>query len=107
MATLTIDRSDEGATVVADRGDTIEIRLDENPTTGFRWAVEDHDRRLPLEGSEFSPAAGNRIGTGGTRILRFKAAAPGVVRLELRLRREWEGNASTRDRFALTIRIAD
>jgi inhibitor of cysteine peptidase len=107
MATLTIDRSDQRATVVANRGDTIEIHLDENPTTGFRWVDVGNDRRLPLESSEFRPAADDRVGRGGSRVLRFKAFAPGLVRLDLQLQREWEGNPSTKDRFELTIRIAD
>src|SRR5215217_6444129 len=105
MATVTVDRSNLGGTVVANVGDTIEIRLAENPTTGFRWAVESVDRRLALEHDDYAPAADGGVGGGGQRLLRYKANEAGSVPLQLKLQRAWEGDASTSDRFAVTVDI--
>jgi len=43
MATITLTRAEHGKSVEAQVGDRIIVSLDENPTTGFRWAIDKSD----------------------------------------------------------------
>ncbi len=102
----TLTREDNDKTIEVQVGDSIVVRLPENPTTGFTWAIDKaSDDVPPLETSEYSPAADAGVGGGGQRSLTFKAIRAGTVRLQLKLWREWEGDKSIADRFTATIRV--
>jgi inhibitor of cysteine peptidase len=102
----TLTRADNGKTIEVQVGDSVVVRLPENPTTGFAWAIDKgSDDVLPLEASEYSPAAGAGVGGGGQRSLTFKATRAGTVGLQLKLWREWEGDKSVAERFTATIRV--
>jgi inhibitor of cysteine peptidase len=104
VATLT--RGDNDKSIDVHVGDSIVVRLPENPTTGFAWSIDKADAHvLRLQSSRYSPAARGAVGGGGQRSLRFKAITAGTVRLQLKLWREWEGGKSVADRFAATIRV--
>jgi inhibitor of cysteine peptidase len=103
----TLTREDHGNTIEVQPGDGIIVRLPENPTTGFTWAIDAaSDDVLPLQDSEYSAEAGTGVGGGGQRSLTFKAMKAGTVRLQLKLWREWEGDKSVTDRFTVTIRVS-
>ena len=40
MSTITLTRADDGRTVDLSPGDTLVLRLAENPTTGYQWALD-------------------------------------------------------------------
>jgi inhibitor of cysteine peptidase len=105
--TLTGPAKDQHSTI--GRNDVVVIKLQENPTTGYRWAVEAiDDDVLKLEGSDFSAAPDTGVGGGGQRTFTFtprKAGATGRVRLKLA--REWEADRSGIDHYELTITVAD
>jgi len=97
-------QADKGKSFEVKRDTIVVIRLKENPTTGYQWAVHKADDKvLSLQSSEFSLPEGPRIGQGGTRAFAFRAKATGTARIELKHWREWEGEESTSDRFAVTI----
>ena len=84
----------------------IRIELKENPTTGYRWQIDeiDSDAIKQVETSfRLSPGVG--IGGGGTRILRLRAANSGEYRVRLKLWREWEGDRSIQERVDLEVRV--
>jgi inhibitor of cysteine peptidase len=102
----TLTRGDNDKTIEVQVGDSIVVRLAENPTTGFTWAIDKAgDDVLRLETSEYSPAADAGVGGGGQRSLTFKATKAGTVKLQLKLWREWEGDKSIAERFAATVRV--
>jgi inhibitor of cysteine peptidase len=85
-------------------GDTIAVQLDENPTTGFRWAPEqDNPDVLAPQPSEYTQAPGTGVGGGGRKRFVFEASKPGTCRLAFKLWREWEGDRSITQRFEVTI----
>lgn len=43
---LVLTRADNNRTAELRVGERLEVRLPENPTTGFSWAVDENDRRL-------------------------------------------------------------
>ena len=102
----TLTRGDNDKTVEVQPGDSIVVRLPENPTTGFAWAIDKaNDDVLRLQSSEYSPGAGAGVGGGGHRSLSFQAIRAGTVGLQLKLWRDWEGDKSVTDRFTATIRV--
>lgn len=105
---LTLTQADKGKSFEIERSDLIIIGLKENPTTGYKWAVERADDRiLGLQGSEFYLPEDSRVGEGGTRVFTFKAKAAGTSRIKLKHWREWEGSDSVIDRFDATIVVND
>jgi inhibitor of cysteine peptidase len=106
MSVVTLSRGDNGKTIEAQTGDSIVVRLDENPTTGFVWAIDKgNDEILPLQNSDYAMAPGVGVGGGGQRTFTFKAQKAGTVSLQLKLWREWEGDQSITERFAVTIQV--
>jgi len=106
MSAITLTEADNGKVIDVSQGDTITIQLPENPTTGFRWAVDKLDDQVVAMGQDdYAAATGGGIGGGGTHRFTLKAARSGTAQLRLKLWREWEGDASIRNRFDVTIRV--
>jgi inhibitor of cysteine peptidase len=102
-----LNERDEGTTVDVVDGDTIVVRLEENPTTGFRWAIDAITGAcVSPAGDDFEPAEGSNLGGGGRRTLTFTARQPGSSRIELKRWRDWEGDASIVQRFGVTVRVS-
>jgi predicted secreted protein len=88
-------------------GERFEVRLPENPTTGYTWAaVRVPEDLLGLESETFEsgPADPRISGRGGTKVFVFKALTPGSGEIELRLRRPWEKGVFI-DSFVLKLTI--
>jgi inhibitor of cysteine peptidase len=106
VATITLTRAEHDKSIEAQVGDRIIVSLDENPTTGFRWAIDKSDDDVvALVSSEYAVASGSRMGGGGQRVVTFKARQAGVAAIHLKLWREWEGDQSITQRFAVTLRV--
>lgn len=103
-----VTRAVNGAVVDVKVSDLVEVSLDENPTTGYRWATEGLDEGiLKLEDQEFifSPRAG--VGGGGSRIFCFRVVSPGIASITLRKWRAWEGNSSVLERFNAIVHASN
>ncbi|HXQ11512.1 MAG TPA: protease inhibitor I42 family protein [Caulobacteraceae bacterium] len=104
MTTIPLDLRSSGRTVTAAPGDRLELRLEENPTTGFRWRVEDDDSGvLVLEHDAYTTMREGVAGAGGIRELRFVVAKPGQAVLRASNRRSWERDLPPRSTFKLTV----
>ena len=102
MAEITVTSAHNGSAVTVGAGDTVVVRLPENPTTGYRWHVTGGGAP---SGDDFTPASGGAAGAAGERVFRFTARASGAMSLELQLRREWESGAMPESRFVVTISV--
>ena len=106
MSILIFTQDHNGKVVELSRSDTLFIRLPENPTTGYQWAVEEvKGPIITLEKSNYAPTAGAEIGGGGERTLVFKATSPGTTNLRLKLWQAWEGDSSIVDIYTITIHV--
>jgi inhibitor of cysteine peptidase len=106
VSVLKLTREDNGKLIEPRQGDVIIVSLQETPTTGYRWTVDNIDEKileLQKDGFRIAPEAG--IGGSGTRTFRFRAITVGSVNLKLNLRREWAGDASITERYRLTIKV--
>jgi predicted secreted protein len=97
---MLLTANDHERRVEVGAGTVLTVRLPEQPTTGYRWAIESAGGLEP-GGDRVEP--GGAIGGAGTRELLFRATRQGTHELRLKLWREWEGEASVIDRFAVTI----
>jgi len=106
MATITLTRAKHGKSIKAQVGDLITVSLDENPTTGFRWAIDKSDDDvLELLSSEYDASPGSKVGRGGQRVVTFEVRKAGVSPIDLKLWRAWEGDSSVTQRFGVTLRV--
>jgi inhibitor of cysteine peptidase len=101
---LDVGEGDDGRRLSARVGDTIEVRLRENPSTGYRWEVDRLDEKLLrlLEKTTSGPTT-PMPGAGGGAIFRFAVVGTGSGALSLKLWRPWEGDPSIVQRLAVRI----
>jgi predicted secreted protein len=69
----------------------VEVRLDESPTTGYRWQPVEVPPGVEVVGARFHDPSGPTVAGGsGTRIFQLLVPEPGSYSLTFHLRREWE-----------------
>lgn len=108
MAETIILQSDRGKIFQVSQDSIVLIRLEENPTTGYRWEVALVDNRVvELQDSTYSTATGTGVGGGGVRTFAFKAKSPGTETIRLKLRRVWEAEDTAIDHFTVTIAVQE
>lgn len=75
------------------KGRTATIVLEENPTTGYTWAVNvDNPSVISLkEDKYFSKAEKNLVGVGGVHQYVFEAGSPGSAVITFDLGQQWDG----------------
>jgi len=100
---MILNNQDRGRTVEVEAQSLVIVRLDENPTTGYRWNVETSGG-LEMVGDSFE-RIGDAIGAGGVRVFQFRASDTGSHELGIRKWRDWEGESSIIDRFYATILV--
>ena len=73
-------------------GEEFQVRLWDNPTTGYVWTIlKSSSPNIELERKEFlPPKEPNVVGASGVRVLVLKATKPGEAILHLGLKRPWE-----------------
>jgi inhibitor of cysteine peptidase len=104
-AMVQVDRSANNTETALAVGQTLEISLAENPTTGFRWELKaTGEPACAPRGDTFdAPAAG--VGKSGTHRWRFEAVGKGTGTIELAYRRSWEQDKPPAETFRLTVRV--
>jgi inhibitor of cysteine peptidase len=81
---------DDGSTVSLAPGDTVELVLDENATTGYLWTVDEWPGALEPDGDGCLPPDPIRPGAAGRHWFRFRAAGPTDGTIAAERRRPWE-----------------
>ena len=90
-----VDQSDsiEPGNITIKSGDTFEIKLESNPTTGYSWRLaESPSGTIQNISNVYEPrkTSGNIVGSGGTEIWTFKAVSKGNIILNFEYARPWE-----------------
>jgi inhibitor of cysteine peptidase len=101
-AIMVLTERDHGTVHETNVGKVITIRLRENPTTGYVWAIQTTNG-LETTGDTRDP--GHAIGEEGTRRFTFRVATVGTYHVRLLNCREWEDDpeASAAGDFKATI----
>jgi inhibitor of cysteine peptidase len=104
MSTVVLTEVDNGGSVALSVGDLLQIRLFENPTTGYRWEIEAVNQSILAERGVTSEGAVNPAPGAGRYIsFLFGAEQAGATQLHLRCWQRWEGNVD--QRFSTTILV--
>ncbi len=104
--TKTIGANDAGKTISLTVGDTLEVTLEGNPTTGFNWAADSLDTSILKQVAEptFTPSS-TAIGAGGQVVLRFEMVGAGKTMLHLIYHRSWETGVAPEKTYDVAVEV--
>src|SRR5437879_7862592 len=101
----TMGDAENGKTIQVRVDDEIQIVLDSNPTTGYRWTIEKSDETLlTLKQDQFS-ASSRLMGSSGTQLFTFVAKRAGTAHLHFKYWRLFVGEKSVTRRLTVAIQI--
>jgi len=101
------DQTDNGGNYSVSLGAAIELRLPENPSTGYSWNLSVPAGIAVLNDSYLpGDTSGRLVGSGGTRVWFLKAVQPGEQVVSGVYRRPWEPVAGNETRFRLTLLVS-
>jgi inhibitor of cysteine peptidase len=105
-STMQLTEEDNGRTVELKVGETIEVALQGNPTTGYQWQVASIDTTVlsAVGEPEYTPDS-DAIGSGGVFVFQFKALAAATTPLQLEYLRVWETDVPPTELFTLNVVI--
>ena len=72
-------------------GESFDIVLESNATTGYQWIAEYDSRELELAESRYI-VQGEGIGAGGVEVFTFKPKQVEDVKIRFIYKREWENH---------------
>ena len=99
-----LNANDNGRQVDLQKGQTLVITLESNPTTGYRWEVVEIEESIlrQIGEAEFKPES-EALGAGGTETFRFEAVSAGKMPLALVYHRPWEEGVEPLETFSLEV----
>ncbi len=104
MLALTEADADKTIDVVVD--DTVEIKLRENATAGYRWTLETIDRLLCSVVTEERHGPDQLIpGAPGIHVWRIKAEHVGDCQIKITYARTWQRGAPPAQTFNVRLRV--
>ena len=88
-------------------GDTLAVRLQSTPSTGYGWQTAAYDKKLlkQMGASVMEDSNTKLLGAPQHQVFRFKALAAGTTALELRYVRSWEKGKPPARVFKISVRI--
>jgi inhibitor of cysteine peptidase len=101
---IVVDQNHSGQTIDLPVGQVIELRLAENPTTGYRWTfVADGAPTCVVVSDRFERPTGPP-GEGGEHAWQIKGALVGECQIAMQYARSFKPGATVRF-FALHVRV--
>jgi inhibitor of cysteine peptidase len=99
----TID--DDGREMQLQKGQTLVVTLEGNPTTGYSWEVAEplDEQVLRQVGEAEFKAESEAIGAGGVQVLRFEAVNAGKTTLKLVYHRPWEKDVEPLETYSIQV----
>lgn len=101
-----LTESDNGSAVSLWHGDTLEVELSGNPTTGYTWGtVQLNTNILRQSGAVQYSASSDAAGGGGWYLFRFEAVGSGQTPLRLVYRQPWVPAATNDRAFEVSVTV--
>ena len=82
----------KGETVFASLDDTIRIELEENPTTGYSWVLEQETPMFLIVSNNYHLPKGRGVGARGMRTIILKIVQNGNSQINLKNWQRWSGS---------------
>ena len=103
-----LDQNADGREIEVAAGESFEIALGENPTTGFQWQTAAGGAPVcRLVKDEFVAPAENRPGQGGHHVWQFRAVKAGQGEIELTNSRAGRTEQTKGRTFTLRVRVTE
>jgi inhibitor of cysteine peptidase len=103
LAATLLTEADATAPRLINTGENIELRLSENPSTGYVWSLAfDPPDSATILGDHFT-AKGDRIGASGAREWSIAINRTGAIVVRAKIWRPWEGEASVTKRLEFRV----
>jgi inhibitor of cysteine peptidase len=102
---VVVTRADADKSVAVAPGQTLEVVLDSNPSTGYTWTIAAAPEFLKSEGEPTfaSEAESGVVGAGGKQTLKFSVTAVGTGELSLSYVRPWESGTAPAETFMVEV----
>lgn len=105
-AVVTAGASDNGGSVKLKKGDTLQLTLPTNGTTGYDWTLSPESTPLlKLQSHSSKRAPGGQLGAPSMATYVFAATAKGSGNLTLTYARAWEHSPAANKTFTLHVEI--
>ncbi len=106
--TSSYSENDSQDTVYAIKGDTIILKLAENPTTGYSWNLT-HSDGLELKEDNYELKEGTEklVGEGGFHHWTFEVVDTGEQNISAIYMRPWEEKTGTENTFKLNVMVLE
>jgi len=105
----TLTEKNNGDSLNLKINDTVEIKLESNPTTGYSWFLNDNvdETIVSITSPEFMESKKDEelVGAGGYEIFTIKAISKGKTDIILNYERSWEEGIEPLETFEITISI--
>lgn len=103
-----ITENDNGKSINLKKGDTIYLKLKENPSTGYSWELSLSKGLNLLSDKYYSPESFKKsgefiVGAGGIHLWKIKAVAKGSQQIKGIYKRSWEQETGEEQTFKLNV----
>ena len=105
-AFVPVTEKDDGKTISARVGDTILLKLQENPSTGYTWTLSVTPGLIVTE-DQHTPSILRRIGAPGMREWQIRVTGSGDQTVSVVYVRPWEPMENSAREFTLFIKISE
>jgi inhibitor of cysteine peptidase len=108
--TKVITENYNGKTIQIKQGDSIYLRLKENPSTGYSWQLS-LNKGLSLLSTRYYPPDSSKssqrliVGAAGIHLWKIEAVARGSQQVKGIYRRSWEKVTGREQTFILTVKV--
>ncbi len=102
---LFVTEAQNGQTLPLTLGETLNLQLPENATTGYRWAIDQYDAEALELITTTAQYPTEPMGSAGEINFDFQSKQTGLTQIHLKYWRHWEGDASVTQRFTLGIDV--
>lgn len=105
---VVLTEKDSGSVINVKTGDTIVIRLEANPTTGYLWTTSVPDDMVVREiDSRYVPFKDQPQGLAGapsTKVFTYVVTGPGEAGIKMEYKRPWESGKAPEKTFDVMLR---
>jgi len=102
--TTKINADDNGSSLSMKQGETLEISINGNPTTGYNWEIDSVDQNiLQSAGDPDYKSDSAMVGSGGTYKFKFTAVSAGTTTLKLKYWRTFEPDTPPVETFEVKV----
>jgi len=107
MQTIQLTMNDNGKVVNTSPEAVIFIRLEGNPTTGYRWELKEVNHSVVSNLQQNIEAASSAVaGAGGSFVFQLSGLKPGSSKVALKYWKPWEGDSSILAQFEITVNVS-